>query len=84
MIGFSHFSHDFSHRFPLEFQFVTVVQQLVKNGICQGGVTDGFVLLRNRQLACDQRGFQTMAILHDLQQVVALTEGHLLQFPVIK
>lgn len=51
-----------------------VVQQSIQDGIGQRRIADSFVPLINRQLTGDKRGPCAMAIFHDLQQVITLSQ----------
>ena len=49
-----------------------VVNEAVEDGVCEGGVADGFVPLVNGELACDDGGGAAVAVFEDFQQVTAL------------
>ena len=49
-----------------------VVNQAVQDGVGQGGIADHLVPVAHGQLAGHQRGAPLVAVLQDLQQIVAL------------
>ena len=53
----------FPHRSSFELQSVGIVDQPIKDGVSRGGVADLFMPVLDRQLAGDQCGVQTVAIL---------------------
>ena len=58
-----------SHAFSGELQAVSVVNEAIQDGVSQSGVTNNVVPMFNRDLAGDDGGGATVAIIEDLQKV---------------
>jgi len=59
------------------------MHEAVEDGVCEGGVADGFVPLVNGDLACHDGGGAAVAVLEDFQQVTALWGGEDGQSPIV-
>lgn len=68
---------------PTTFYFMSVVQQAIQNGVCQGRITNDFVPMHDGQLTRDKRGATAMTILHDFQQIGSLCQCRRFQPPII-
>ena len=68
-----------THRFPAEFDTKSVVHQPVENAVCNGGIADLFVPMRDRHLGSKDDGSALIAVIADFQKVTAfavLQRGH--------
>jgi hypothetical protein len=61
-----------SHAFSGELQTVSVVNEAIQDGVAEGWVADNVVPMFNRDLAGDDGGGATVAIIKDLQKVAPL------------
>ncbi len=59
----------FSHAFSGELKAVSVVNEAIQDGVAEGGVADNFVPMFDGDLAGDDGGGATVAIIEDLQKV---------------
>jgi hypothetical protein len=59
------------------------MHEAVEDGVCEGGVADGFVPPVNGELACHDGGGAAVAVLEDFQQVTALWGGEDGQSPIV-
>ena len=58
-----------SHAFSGELQAVSIVNEAIQDGVAEGWVADNFVPMFNRDLAGDDGGGATVAIIEDLQEL---------------
>jgi IstB-like ATP binding protein len=72
----------FSHGFSLQRYPVGIVQEAVEDGGGKDGFADVIVPVVDRELTGNQGGAQTIAILDDFHQVVALACGQFLDSPI--
>lgn len=61
-----------------------IVDETIEDGICQGGITDGFMPMVDGELACDDGGTPSVPVLDDLQQVPALRRNEDGKPPIVK
>ena len=80
---FGQLGEDFAHGLALEREAVGVVHEPVQDGVGERIVADAGVPLVGRQLADDNRGGLSVAIIHDFHQVVAVRRFQRFQPPVI-
>ena len=59
----------FSHAFSGELKAVSVVNEAIQDGVAEGWVANNIVPMFNRDLAGDDGGGATVAIIEDLQKV---------------
>src|SRR5207245_10011572 len=69
---------------PVEIEPVGVRDQAVQDGVGVGGVADQRVPLIDRELAGDDGGAAAVAVLEDLQEVVAGCGVERLEAPVVE
>ena len=60
----------FSHGVPFEREFVGIVHQAIENGVCQCGIADGLMPMRNRKLAGDNRRTSAVPVFEQLEHVM--------------
>ena len=72
------------HALAVEIDSVGVVDQAVEDGVGVGGIADQRVPLIDRELAGDDGGAAAVAILEDLQEVVAGCGVEWLEAPVVE
>src|SRR5258708_10607287 len=73
-----------SQAFPVEVNPVGVMDQAVEDSVGVGGVADQWVPLIDGDLAGDDGGAVAVAVLEDLQEVVAGPGGERLEAPVVE
>ncbi len=73
----------FTHGLTLEREAVSVVHQPIENGIGEGVFPDAGIPLIGRQLTDYQGRGLSVTIVHDFQQIVALSRLQRLQPPVV-
>ena len=56
--------------------FMSVVHQAIEDGICNGGVSDVFMPVLDRQLGSYDGGSDAVSVLDDLQEVSTLRCTH--------
>lgn len=61
-----------------------IVDQSIKDGICEGGISDHLKPLIDRQLACHDGRAATLAVIEDLQQVATLCRCQNRQSPIVE
>ena len=74
----------FSQGVPREREFVSVVNQAIEHGVGQGGIADGLMPMRNRQLAGDQGRVSAVAVFEQCEHVVSACIITLRQSPIIE
>src|SRR6202011_443327 len=72
------------HALPVEIDPVGVMDQAVEDGVGVGGVTDQRVPLIDGKLAGDDGGMAAVAVLEDLQEVVASRGIERFEAPVVE
>ena len=72
------------HAFAVEVDAVSVMDQAIEDGIGVGGITDQRVPLIDGKLAGDDGGVVAVAVLEDLQQVVASGGIERFEAPVVE
>jgi hypothetical protein len=73
-----------SERISLQQQAMGVVDKAAQHGIGDGWVADHLMPVIDRQLACDDGRAAFVAVVHDLQQVLALFGGERGRAPVVE
>ena len=63
---------------------MSVVDEAVQDGVSQGGISNGFMPVLNRELARDDGRTTAVAIFEDFQQIASLRWGEDGQTPVIE
>ena len=67
----------FSHGLSFQIDPVSVVYEAVEDGVAEGGVGDDLVPMIDGQLGGDERRSVAMAVIEQLEQIVALLGGEL-------
>lgn len=78
------FGHDFSHRFPPQFNLVGVVDETVQGGIGDSRVSDSFMPLAYRNLTYDKGGNRLVAVLQGVEKVTGLFKFDRCKPPIVK
>src|ERR1035438_7406955 len=73
-----------AHALAGEVEAVGVVNEAVEDGVGEGRIADDVAPLIDRDLAGDEGGAPSVAVLEDLEQVDALRLGEDLQSPVVE
>jgi hypothetical protein len=75
---------DLSHAVSLEGEAVSVVDEPIKDGICDGRVGDDLVPIFDWHLAGDDGGSALVAIIDDFEKIATLLAGERGEAPIIE
>jgi hypothetical protein len=75
---------DLAPRLSLESQPISIVNQTIQDGVCDGWIREAGVPLDNGHLSGHQRRGSAIAIIQDLEQVLRLGAGQRISEPVIE
>ena len=70
--------------FSFEFQALGIVNDAVQDGVCQGGVGNAQVPVGHRDLAGEESGTMSEAIVKDFEQILGIWDGDGIAHPVVE
>jgi len=74
----------FTHGWAIKFDPMGVMHEAIKDGICEGLITNDVIPLFYRKLTCNDGRLAAVTIIHDFHQVAPLAYGHLFRAPVVE
>src|SRR5215211_5738026 len=74
----------FSLGLSFQLNAMSIVDQAVQDGICQGGIGNASVPVCNRDLGSNQGGGVAKAVIEDFQNILGVLDGNGIPHPIVE
>ena len=75
---------ELAHRRPVQLQTMSIVDEAIEDGVCDGRVCDRLVPVIDRQLAGDECGAAVVPVIDKLQEIAALIGRERREAPIVE